>query len=121
MKAKKPGKNSKKASSTPSKTLKPVDLGAVRERIAKLVGNNAMHMVHTTIKEVDKGHYLAMKYLFEMIGLCPASPGEEAPQDDTLARTLLRRLQLPEEEASVAEITKDCATQTAEPASDAIK
>jgi len=119
MKAKKTGKDSKKASSASTKALKPVDLSAVRERITKLVGNNAVHMVHTTIKEVDKGHYLAMKYLFEMIGLCPASPGDETPQDDTLARTLLRRLQLPEEE-EVAQVTKDCSTE-AELESDAIK
>ncbi len=34
--------------------------------------------------EVEKGHYLAMKYLFEMIGLCPAT----APEGP-LARRLL--------------------------------
>lgn len=38
-----------------------------------------------------------MKYLFEMIGLYPG-PSEAEPQgEDSLARTLLRRLGMPED------------------------
>jgi hypothetical protein len=117
-------KSSKKAPSVPKKALKQVDLGVVRERITNLVGNRAVEMVETTMDEVDKGHYLAMKYLFEMIGLCPAAVPEEALQEDSLARTLLRRLQLPEETTPGAEVTKDCATAEVEGAkqeSDALK
>ena len=64
-------------------------------------------MVETTIEEVGKGHYLAMKYLFEMIGLYPGAAQEEAPVDDSLARTLLRRLGLPEEAMLESSVTKD--------------
>jgi len=35
-------------------------------------------MVETTIEEVGKGHYLGMKYLFERIGLYPATGGAVA-------------------------------------------
>ena len=34
-------------------------------------------MVKTTMEEAEKGHYVAMKYLFEMIGLYPAATEEE--------------------------------------------
>jgi hypothetical protein len=115
------GKNSKKVLAAPKRVLKQVDLGAVREQITKLVGNRAVGMVKTTMDEVEKGHYLAMKYLFEMIGLCPTPLAGDAPQDDTLARTLLRRLQLPDEDDGVAETTTTCATETAKVESDAIK
>ena len=90
-------KGSKKPTSAPKKALKQVDLDAIREQITNLVGNGAVDMVETTMEEVGKGRYLAMKYLFEMIGLCPATTAAETPEEDSLARTLLRRLQLPEE------------------------
>jgi hypothetical protein len=106
-------KSSRKTPSVPKKALKQVDLGVVRERITNLVGNRAVEMVETTMDEVDKGHYLAMKYLFEMIGLCPATTPEEALQEDSLARTLLRRLRLPEETNPGTEVTKDCASDAA--------
>jgi len=112
-------KSSKKAQSIPK--LKQVDLGHIRERITNLVGNRAVKMVETTIKEVDKGHYLAMKYLFEMIGLCPATVPEEAAQDDSLAKTLLRRLHLPEEENLVTVVTNEPPAEPVEQESDAVK
>jgi len=45
-----------------------MDLAAIRDGITSLVGNQAIGMVKTTIREVEKGHFPAMKYLFEMIG-----------------------------------------------------
>ena len=48
------------------------DLAEIRRHIADIVGNSAVGMVETTIDQVGKGHYLGMKYLFEMIGLYPA-------------------------------------------------
>ena len=69
-------KSSKKASSAQKKALKQVDLAVVGGQITNLVGNSAVEMVQITMDEVKKGHYLAMKYLFEMIGLCPATTPE---------------------------------------------
>jgi hypothetical protein len=114
-------KSPKTVRSTPKKVLKQVDLGHVRERITNLVGNGAVKMVRTTIKEVDNGHYLAMKCLFEMIGLYPATAADEGLQEDSLAKTLLRRLRLPEEATPVTEVTKECDVVPGEHESDAVK
>jgi len=78
-------------------------------------------MVEITISEVDKGHYAAMKYLFEMIGLYPAAAQEEGQGEDSLARTLLRRLGLPEEPMLEAEATKDCQLEAVGNVEDAVK
>jgi hypothetical protein len=120
-KAGKAGKSSKQSRSAPKKAPKQVDLGLVRERITNLVGNGAVKMVQTTMDEVAKGHYLAMKYLFEMIGLCPATAPEETLQEDSLARTLLRRLRLPEETGPETEVTPDGVSEPVEQESDAVK
>lgn len=114
-------KGPKRTQSVPGKALKRVDLSVVREQITNLVGNRAVDMVETTMDEVDKGHYLAMKYLFEMIGLCPATTPEGTVQEDSLAKTLLRRLRLPEETNPSADVTKDSTPDGAEQESDAVK
>ncbi len=91
-KAKTAGKTSHRIASGGKGARKPADLTAIREQITNLVGNEAVGMVETTIAEVEKGHYLALKYLFEMIGLYPTTRTEDTPGEDSLARTLLRRL-----------------------------
>jgi hypothetical protein len=101
--------------------MKQVDLAVVRGQITNLVGNRAVKMVTTTMNEVDKGHYLAMKYLFEMIGLCPATAPEGPPPEDSLAKTLLRRLRLPEETDPGTEVTQECASDPVEQECDAVK
>jgi hypothetical protein len=94
----------------------PVDLTAIRQEITNEVGDRAVHMVEITINEVDKGHYAAMKYLFEMIGLYPVAVQEQAPGENSLAKTLLRRLGLPEETVLETEVTReDNVEQIAEP------
>lgn len=92
-----------------------MDLKSLREEIRDIVSGRALAMVETTIEEVDKGHYLAMKYLFEMIGLFPETPSlqESALEEESLARTLLRRLQIPEEQP-MPEVTSDTSTPEAE-------
>jgi|HubBroStandDraft_5_1064220.scaffolds.fasta_scaffold05397_2 hypothetical protein len=125
----KAGKSARKTASAPKKALQQVDLGVVRDKITRLVGNHAIKMVNTTINEVGKGHYLAMKYMFEMIGLFPATAPEEAVQDDSLAKTLLRRMGLPEEtnedanqETNVStEVTTDRIIEPVAQDSDAVK
>ncbi|MBV9573822.1 MAG: hypothetical protein JOY93_07180 [Acidobacteriales bacterium] len=61
----------------------PTDLNALREQIRNLVGSEAVQMVESTIAKANSGHCAAMKYLFEMIGLYPATvdPEEAAPDD----------------------------------------
>jgi hypothetical protein len=120
-KASKARKRPKKARCVPKRALKQVDLGVIGEQITNLVGNRAIEMVEITMDEVDKGHYLAMKYLFEMIGLCPATAFEGAIQEDSLAKTLLRRLRFPEESDPGTEVTKECVAEPVEQESDAVK
>lgn len=73
---------------------KAKDAAELRRQIETLVKQQAMQLVKSAIDEADKGHFAAMKYLFEMIGLYPGpGDGEEVPQEtNSLARTLLRRL-----------------------------
>jgi hypothetical protein len=120
-KASKARKRPRRAPSVPKKALKKVDLVVIGELITNLVGNRAIEMVEITMDEVDKGHYLAMKYLFEMIGLCPATAPEGAIQEDSLAKTLLRRLRFPEESDPGTEVTKEYVAEPVEQESDAVK
>jgi hypothetical protein len=104
---------SAKSSSDKSAPRKAMDLAEVRRQITHLVGNGAIGMVETTMEEVGKGHYLGMKYLFEMIGLYPATSTDDVPIEDSLAATLLRTLGIPEVPAPESRVTKDSRTTTA--------
>ncbi len=101
-------KGGKGSGARKSASRKPVDLDSVRRQIAELVGGQALDMVATTMTEVDKGHYAAMKYLFEIAGLFPGDgEPEKNAVEDSLARTLLRRLGFPETANPENKITKD--------------
>ena len=77
----------------------PVEIAQVREQITRVVGNQALQMVETMIAGVGKGNYLAMKYLFEMVGIYPATIPAEPDAQDSLAKILLRNLGIGEEPA----------------------
>jgi len=81
-----------------------LDLVALRQQITSLVAAEALPMVETTIEQVQNGHYQALKFLFEMIGLYPATGTQEASQEDSLAKTLLRHLGISEEQTGVSKI-----------------
>jgi hypothetical protein len=120
-KAKTGKKNARKLVAGGRGSRKPVDLASVRRQITELVGNRALGLVETTITEAEKGHYAAMKYLFEMVGLYPAR-GEEVPQgEDSLARTLLQRIGVAENSSSAEEVTKDCKVEATESASHTVE
>jgi hypothetical protein len=107
--------------STRKGSRQQTDLAAIREQITNLVRDQAVPMVEITIEEVDKGHYAAMKYLFEMIGLYPAPALEEAAGEDSLAGTLLRRLRLPEDPLLEREVTKDSEAEPVRGVGDAVE
>jgi hypothetical protein len=118
----KTGRKRKRRSAPAGKaSRKPADLAAIRQQITNLVVSQAVAMVRTTMEEAEKGHYAAVKYLFEMIGLYPAATQEEIPGDDSLARTLMRRLGLPEEPMLEIGVTKDCEPPPVVGAEDAVK
>jgi hypothetical protein len=68
------------------------DAVTLRQEIEDLIKREAVPMVKSTIGEAEDGHFAAMKYLFEMVGLFPGTVEPESEQDDSLAKILLQRL-----------------------------
>lgn len=94
-------KSASKKASVKSKSRKPVDMQAIREAIANRVGAEAVDICAALAEEAKKGELTPAKFLFEMIGLYPASAmqatdDEEVDQEEgnDLAQVLLRRLSL---------------------------
>lgn len=114
-------KKSKAKSGTTRAARKPLDFELVRKRISSLVGTQAVGLVKSAIDEAEKGHFAAMKYLFEMIGLYPADGEDEAPGEESLARTLLQRLGVPEEPAAERFETKGNVAPSAARGADAVE
>ncbi len=86
-----------------------IDLAALRQQIRNRVGQEALHMVESTIDAVNNGQYAALKYLFEAVGLFPADvPGQDHPRDE-LVPNLLQALGLPEVPNTERAVTKDSA------------
>ena len=100
---KKKGKKSKKAvkkasvkKATPRGKEKS---GAeVRKDISKIVKKHANEMAGAVIGEGEKGQLATVKYLWEVAGIYPPlTDGSEATEhEESLAQTLLRRLNVPE-------------------------
>jgi hypothetical protein len=82
-----------------SKATKPVDLVEVRKDVTNIVGNEAIILTQAVVEEAKKGQLAPVKYLFEMAGIYPAPVESSAvkPEENSLARTLMHRLGLPEE------------------------
>jgi hypothetical protein len=86
----------KKSSKKTKKELNPAE---VRKDISQMVKSEAKEMAEAVIGEGKKGQLATVRYLFEMAKIFPeATDGSQASADeDCLARTLLNRLDLPEE------------------------
>jgi hypothetical protein len=79
-------------------TKQLADIVQVRERIVELVKGSAADIVTELIDVAKLGQVAPAKYLFELVGLYPASEGTElVPPEESLAHTLLTRLGLPTE------------------------
>ncbi len=90
------GKRSKKtAKHTKVRARGKVDVAAVQEEIRNLVCGSAIEMVQCAIEEVKKGHYAAMKFLFELVGLMKAAEIAADPEANMTAETLCQRLGIP--------------------------
>jgi hypothetical protein len=89
-------KTSKKGLSKSKKELSPAE---VRKDIAKMVKSEAEEMATAVIGEGKKGQLATVKYLFEMAEIFPeVTDGSQASADEEcLAKTLLRRLDMPDE------------------------
>jgi hypothetical protein len=89
--AKKAGKKSASENNS-----KPVDMVRVRENINNMVKNSARKIATEVIKVAKTGQLASARYLFEAVGLYPATEQTEArPIETSLAHTLLKRMGLP--------------------------
>ncbi len=81
------------------KSQKELNPGEVRKDISRMVESEAATMVQAAIDEGNKGQLAPMKYLFEVANIFPAATdgSEASTEEDSLARTLLRRMDIPEE------------------------
>jgi hypothetical protein len=71
------------------------------------VGSDAVNMVEIAIEEVGNAPPSGGKYLFEMIGLYPATGKRGALVPDSMVAILLRRLRLRDPPAPEQPVTKD--------------
>ena len=97
MKAARPKTQHRAKASRDQNIREVATIDGLRQQISKLVADDALEMVSSTIEQVNQGQYQALKYLFEMVGLYPATSAEETPQADSLAKILLSRLGISEE------------------------
>jgi hypothetical protein len=76
---------------------KKLDLAEVRKSIAVMVTDQAEGITLAVVADALKGQLATVKYLFEVAGVYPASTDGSGVllEDDSLARTLLDRLNLP--------------------------
>jgi len=93
------GKTAAKNTGKKKNAKKTLDPAEVRKNIAQMVDWEAAVMVQAVIDEGKKGQLATVKYLLEMAEIYPASgDGSQATaEEDSLAKTLLHRLNLPEE------------------------
>jgi hypothetical protein len=88
---------SSSSSSSSAKDKQTVDLAEVRKEISSIVGTNAAALTRAVMGEGLKGQLAPVKYLFESVGLYPATEiSETKPDKESLAHTLMRNLKLPE-------------------------
>ena len=86
----------KKNTGKDKKELNPAEM---RSELADMVGLAAVLMTQAVIDEGKKGQLATVKYLLEMAQIYPLSTdGSHATEnEDSLARTLLNRLDIPDE------------------------
>jgi hypothetical protein len=96
---KKSAKKQKKNLKRGKKELDPVEL---RKDIEHMVKSEAGEIAGAVIGEGKKGQLATVKYLFEMAKIFPPSTdgSQASAEEDCLAKTLLHRLNLPEEPIS---------------------
>jgi hypothetical protein len=83
-----------------------IDVATVRQQIINIIGTEAATMVWAAIEEGHKGHYQAMKYLFEVAGIFPVPANEEkSGEAKSYAEILCKQLGLQEEPLVEEEIT----------------
>ena len=86
----------KKRVSTRKKQKKELNPVGTWKDVAALVESHATKMAEAVIEEGEKGHVSPVKFLFEMAKIGPPPEGTEATEEEeSLAKTLFRTLNLP--------------------------
>jgi hypothetical protein len=69
----------KTGSKGPTKTAAkaPVNVAAVRERVLQVIAEKAEAMTSANVEEAANGHVTQLKYLFEVLGIFPATASAE--------------------------------------------
>ncbi len=95
--ARKSTRSKKKKATGRGETKAPVNLQELRERVRRVVADEAETMTKAAAEEAAKGHVAQLKYLFEVIGLYPATKATDAEPVDSndLARVLLTKFEFP--------------------------
>jgi hypothetical protein len=96
-------KSAKKKSS--KKSAKETNPAKVRKEVSKIVKARAVEMAEAVIGKTEEGgvpddlQLATVKYMFEVAAIYPPQSDQDAATDeeDSLAKTLLRRLNIPEE------------------------
>jgi hypothetical protein len=111
-KAEKAAKKPAKRSGT--RANKPVDMMQVRENISNLVKKSARKIATEVIKVALTGQLATAKYLFEAVGLYPATEQTDArPLETTIAHQLLAKMGIPLEPVAEDEGGEVVAAKTA--------
>ena len=75
----------------------PKDMVEARKNTSDVVRCSAMEIIDALIQKAKDGEVGPAKYLFEMVGLYPATEETSSKPEDSLAYTLLQRMGLPTE------------------------
>ena len=90
-----------------AKGAKKIDREAVREKVASMVASEVEDMVNAAIGEGNKGHFQAMKYLFEVAGIFPAGQTPEGDERETsFSELLCKQLELAERQSTEGQVTE---------------
>lgn len=97
-KATKKSEETKTANKVGIRRKKELNPAEVRKDIAKMVESHAEKMAQAVIDEGEKGQVAQVKFLFEIANIFPApTDGSIATtEEDSLAKTLLDRLNIPD-------------------------
>jgi len=93
-KAVKKKKATRKATRKKKRALHPAD---VRQEVLEMVEDHAHAMTQAVIEQAEQGQLATVKYLFEVANILPSPKdgSETSKEEDSLAETLLDRLNIP--------------------------
>jgi len=105
----------KKGAPRAKKEMNPTE---VRKGLSKLVGTHATKMTKAVISQGETGQLAPVKFLLEMANIYPSvtDGGEATTEEESLAQTLLRRLEIPLTPVAADEYEKECGDTVVIPA-----